>query len=324
VETGHGRTLHASDLATLHRWIIERRVTREDRIARGGQGFQRIADVPDLAPFFDIADSAERARRADTPAPRTLPGLPPAATLPAAAAPPASASRAALADPDEPTLTKKPRKGPFHVSLALKLMLTTLVATLVAYSGIALQQWHARSQASLPEAPPVQPAHPAPPTATPPPPAAEIEPLAPAAEPEAETEAADEAEPAPIPSVTHRKARLARAASARPAKAAAPAPVRTKNGPAAASGPSPQIAAAQGYAALNRRQLPQAIELFKQALAGNPSNGTALFGLGEAYRESGQKAAALKAYRRYVQILPSGPDAGRARLQIRQLEGKAK
>ena len=80
--------------------------------------------------------------------------------------------------------------------------------------------------------------------------------------------------------------------------------------------------AAQGYAALNRRQFPQAIRLFKQALAGNPSNGTAQFGLAEAYRETGQKVSALKAYRRYIQILPSGPDAGSARLQIRLLEGK--
>ena len=75
---------------------------------------------------------------------------------------------------------------------------------------------------------------------------------------------------------------------------------------------------------MNRRQYPQAIELFKQALAGAPTNGTALYGLAEAHRESGHKTAALRAYRRYLQILPHGPDASSARTRLRALEGKAK
>jgi Tfp pilus assembly protein PilF len=62
--------------------------------------------------------------------------------------------------------------------------------------------------------------------------------------------------------------------------------------------------------------------LFKQALAGSPSNGTAIFGLAEAYRGSGQTALALKSYRRYVRSLPFGPDAGSARFQIQSLQGK--
>jgi cytochrome c-type biogenesis protein CcmH/NrfG len=80
--------------------------------------------------------------------------------------------------------------------------------------------------------------------------------------------------------------------------------------------------AAQGYVALNHRQPSRAIALFKQALASNPSNGTALFGLAEAYRIAGQTAPALQSYRRYVELLPSGPDMGSARNQIRLLENK--
>ena len=121
-------------------------------------------------------------------------------------------------------------------------------------------------------------------------------------------------------SVTHKRSRAtARALAGRGNRGTAAAAARRSTAsaiPAAA----PQNLAAQGYAALNRRQFSQAIDLFKQALAGNPSNGTALFGLAEAYRESGQKALALKCYRRYVQLLPSGPDAGQSRLQIRLLE----
>lgn len=330
VETSQGRILRGTDVATLHRWIIEHRVTREDRIARGGQGFQRFADLPELAPFFDVADSAERARRADTPAPLPLPAPPPAAGIMAVvAAPAARATGGAYAEADDSTQTRSPRPLPWHGRLPFRLLLTTLVATLVAYAGIALQQWYSRSHASLPAASLNQmakaPAPRPPPATTPPAPAAEIEPLAPVVEPPAEPEDEAEVEPeseeaSPSPAPSRRKARAAaRQVAARASKASTAPAGRAK---AAAGGPSPQIAAAQGYAALGRRQFPQAIELFKQALAGAPSNGTALFGLAEAYRESGKRGAALKAYRRYVQMLPSGPDAGRARLHIRQLETK--
>jgi cytochrome c-type biogenesis protein CcmH/NrfG len=74
--------------------------------------------------------------------------------------------------------------------------------------------------------------------------------------------------------------------------------------------------------ALNHHQPSRAIPLFKRALASNPNNGTALFGLAEAYRSAGQIAPALQAYRRYVELLPSGPDAGSARHSIRVLESK--
>jgi tetratricopeptide (TPR) repeat protein len=85
---------------------------------------------------------------------------------------------------------------------------------------------------------------------------------------------------------------------------------------------APEAVAAQGYAALTHRRYGQAVVLFKRALAGSPSNGTALFGLAEAYRESGQKTAALHTYRRYVETFPAGPNAIAARTQVRLLEGK--
>jgi hypothetical protein len=85
---------------------------------------------------------------------------------------------------------------------------------------------------------------------------------------------------------------------------------------------APPSLAAQGYVALNHHQPSRAIALFKRALASNPTNGTALFGLAEAHRIAGQSAPALQAYRKYVDLLPSGPDAGSARYQIRLLENK--
>jgi predicted Zn finger-like uncharacterized protein len=325
VETTHGRTLRSPDLATLHRWIIERRVTREDRISRDGQSWQRVGDVPDLVPFFDIVDSAERARRADTPGPMVLPAPPPMAATPTRS-PPVELGRGALPEVEDRTETKVVVAGPSYIPLLLKLVLTVVVAALVAFAGIAFYHWRLGSRDAAPQAtvsvpaPPPAQSQPAPPPVAPQPVVEETpepegaEPGGPALEPAGRAQ--ERANVAP----SRKKARGGgRAATARAAKAAA-APHHPTAAPSGAASGAPQ--AAQGYAALNRRQFDQAINFFKQALASNPSNGTALFGLAEAYRETGQKAQALKCYRRYIQLLPSGPDAGSARLQIRLLESK--
>jgi hypothetical protein len=323
VETAHGRSLQAPDLATLHRWIIERRVTREDRISQDGQSWQRVGDMPDLAPFFDIVDSAERARRADTPGPMPLPAPPPSAAQPAPQIGPVILDRGAFPEVEDRTETKVLRMQVSALPLALKLGLTVVVAGLVAFAGIALYNW--RSLVGAPAPVVVPPATENLPTSKPEPAPAQPVVVEETAQPEAseppETETEAGSENRASPDKTRKRARPApRGAVARAAKAAAahhPAPVAGATTPGA-----PQAMAAQGYAALNRRQFDQAIAHFKQALAGNPSNGTALFGLAEAYRETGQKALALKSYRRYIQLLPSGPDAGSARLQIRLLESK--
>lgn len=315
VETVHGRSLRAPDLATLHRWIIERRVTREDRISRDGKLWERIGEVADLVPFFDIVDSAERARRADTPAPIPRPSPPMAV-----AAAPVAPARGALPEVEDHTETKIVDTARSRFQLPVKLALMTLVAALVAYAGIALHNLRSRPQEIVPT-----------PVASP---KAEGQsaptPALPVVEPVAEPE---EAEPraratAPTPggeggggrSIAHKRSRAAARALAGRGNRGTAAGAARRSTASAIPAAAPQNLAAQGYAALNRRQFPQAIDHFKQALVGNPSNGTALFGLAEAYRESGQKALALKCYRRYVQLLPSGPDAGQSRLQIRLLE----
>ena len=319
IETTHGRSLSSPDLATLHRWIIERRVTREDRISRDGRTWQRVGDLADLVPFFDIVDSAERARRADTPNPMLMSAPPPASASPVAPGSSVWVDRGALPEVVDHTETKIVPTRARQFPLLLKLALTTAVAALVAFAGIALHNYRSPAR-NLPEAPvanasAVNPSGPpAPPTVT----MVTVEP-----EPDTPTVEPSPAEEGVATSpVLRKKPRGGGRGAVARQKAAL---LRPKSAAAAASvkgAPPPQTLAAQGYAAFNRRQFDQAIGLFKQALVGNPSNGTALFGLAEAYRETGQKAAALKCYRRYVQILPSGPDAGAARLQIRLLEGK--
>jgi predicted Zn finger-like uncharacterized protein len=64
LETADGRTHRLRELTMLQKWIIERKVTRADRISRHGQPWARLGTLDDLAPFFDVVDEADRARAA--------------------------------------------------------------------------------------------------------------------------------------------------------------------------------------------------------------------------------------------------------------------
>jgi len=407
IETEAGRSLRLRDLTTLHKWIIERRVGRNDRLSRGGDSRQRLGEMAELAPFFDIMDSAERARSADKPLPVAplappvppvltppAPLVPPVLTPPAPLAPPVLTPPAPLAPPvltppaplalpmpappaplalpvlEPPALRPSPPErsppepapahlrpvaapiaparaatGPLPSSLYdpgaektvivrvepakprifLKLLVTMLVAAIVAYAGILWQ--HHRLPSAVISSPG---------TAENPPPSLAV-PAASAPAKAAETaEEASEGSPAHGPVVepianngpSEKVPLLGKpaknAVANRPIAAhKAKAPAKAQGAQASAARPNaPPSLAAQGYVALNHRQPSRAIVLFKRALASNPTNGTALFGLAEAYRNAGQSAPALQSYRRYVELLPSGPDAGSARYQIRLLENR--
>ena len=354
IETSAGRSLRLRDLTTLHKWIIEHRVGRGDRLSRAGDPWQRLGDMAELAPFFDIVDSAERARNSDAPLPVPLPAplAVPALEPPPQAPPPERTSFA-------PSLDQRPGHRvivppaaparPINASLPsaryhgdadktvivrldhakprsyLNLIITVLVAGVVAYAGILLVQQRMRpamiSSPGSAESPALAEAAqgvlPAPP--------------APVA---GQNEAAEEegggspthgplvqpiADSGPREKVPLLGKAAKRAAAGKPTAARK---VRVQSSASTAKPNAPPALAAQGYVALNHHQPSRAVALFKRALASNPSNGTALFGLAEAYQSSGQIALALQTYRRYVETLPSGPDAASARTQIRVLENK--
>jgi tetratricopeptide (TPR) repeat protein len=81
------------------------------------------------------------------------------------------------------------------------------------------------------------------------------------------------------------------------------------------------VAATTGsaYLLLDKQKPLAAIGLFKRALTSAPSFPPALFGLGEAYRAHGDTASAVDAYKRYLAVAPSGPDAPAAKRQMRDL-----
>jgi predicted Zn finger-like uncharacterized protein len=315
LETMHGHVHRFQSLTSLQKWIVERRVTRDDKISHDGQPWQRLGEIAEIVPFFDVVDQADRVRVA--PVPTAAPASSPALTLPTPMtaepvfAPVQTASPAdslggvhlgAYPKAAEIGETAMIRLGASKVRAVLKLMLTMLVAAGVAYAGIVWQQQHLRSAVISSSVSAEEMAGPARARAAtiPAAPVAEESsaPGKPAIEPGAATQPNELTDPATDPAIDE----------APPTQQTTPEP--------------PELLATQGYAALTHHRYAQAIVLFKRALLASPSNGTALFGLAEAYQATGQKKPALRTYRHYLQILPTGPSSIPARAHIRALESK--
>src|SRR4051812_46175714 len=64
LETADGAAHRFRNLTSLQKWIIERKVTRDDRISRTGHAWKRLGEIVELAPFFEVVDEADRGRAA--------------------------------------------------------------------------------------------------------------------------------------------------------------------------------------------------------------------------------------------------------------------
>lgn len=82
---------------------------------------------------------------------------------------------------------------------------------------------------------------------------------------------------------------------------------------------TPEAMTGLGYVMLEEGNVAGAARQFSTAASNG--NGSALIGLGDAYRRLNQREQALEAYRRYLQLLPNGSDANLARRQVEQLGG---
>jgi predicted Zn finger-like uncharacterized protein len=63
-------------LTTLQKWIVERKVQKEDEISLTGDSWKRLGDIAELASFFQVVDEAVQAE-ARASAPRPPPPAPP-------------------------------------------------------------------------------------------------------------------------------------------------------------------------------------------------------------------------------------------------------
>ncbi|HCF62182.1 MAG TPA: hypothetical protein DFS52_29850, partial [Myxococcales bacterium] len=92
VRQANGNLFTFKELTTLQKWIVERKVARDDEISLTGESWKRLGDIAELASFFQVVEAADRANSlgalAQLPAPLPEPSLAraqPAASEPAPA-----------------------------------------------------------------------------------------------------------------------------------------------------------------------------------------------------------------------------------------------
>jgi predicted Zn finger-like uncharacterized protein len=61
VRQANGNVFTFKELTTLQKWIVERKVAREDEISLTCQSWKRLGDIAELASFFQVVEAADRA-----------------------------------------------------------------------------------------------------------------------------------------------------------------------------------------------------------------------------------------------------------------------
>lgn len=55
-----GNVFNFKELTTLQKWIVERKVTREDEISLTGETWKKLGQIAELSPFFQVVDAAQK------------------------------------------------------------------------------------------------------------------------------------------------------------------------------------------------------------------------------------------------------------------------
>lgn len=63
-----GNIFRFRELTTLQRWIVERKISRDDEISRTGIKWERLGNIAELATFFQVVEAAPPASTAPEPA----------------------------------------------------------------------------------------------------------------------------------------------------------------------------------------------------------------------------------------------------------------
>jgi predicted Zn finger-like uncharacterized protein len=357
LQTAHGGVHRFHGLTSLQKWIIERRVTRLDRVSPDGQAWQSAGQMVELMPFFDVVDEANRSgsdaleEQDQAMQVESAPGAP-ASPLRRRSSPQAMA----ISVPNDNLRASRPHSSavgrkaavaagsrePTHA--AFKIFVGLAVAAGVAFVGIKWQQdrihgsgkasggistWTIgrRPVANPPEARPDLGAGSA----------AVQRPGATARPSSAARGPVVEALPSPPPTETGKasdkegRENSVAAPSESFEKLVAEGDRALENGSDSKAKDFYQRAlrlrpagakafSGLGFVALDRGQLPEAWGFFKRALAAKPSFGPALFGIAEIHRARNEKALALQSYQHYLQLWPKGTEAAAARRQVSALQ----
>ena len=73
-----GEMVRFRELTTLQRWIVERKVSRDDEISKTGKKWEKLGNIPELAIFFQVIEHQGGA----LPEPASTPPPAPADTVP--------------------------------------------------------------------------------------------------------------------------------------------------------------------------------------------------------------------------------------------------
>jgi predicted Zn finger-like uncharacterized protein len=327
VRRASGDVLTLHEPTALQRWVVERRVSRDDELSEAGGPWRRLGDLAELEAFFQVVEAAARvevARAAREPSPPAPPA--PVAAAPGQvsslqpAAPAPSSSRAAPAPsplaPEDVALGDDElvavRRGRGPVVAVVALLGVAIAAAAYAFSRPARRP-------AAPAAPPAAitvpltievPSAPAPATPAPAPaPDGRAAPDAPA--PDEPAGAAREAPASP-------EALLARADRLRErnhAEQALEVYARVLEAEPRNAG----ALAGRGLCYLDLERYDSAEASFRAALKTEPGQPDALMGLAETYRGQGRRPEALQYYERYLALHPDGEDAAVVRNAIDEL-----
>jgi predicted Zn finger-like uncharacterized protein len=80
VRQANGNVITFRQLTNLQRWIVERKVGREDEISLTGETWKRLGEIAELGVFFRVVDEAQKAKQLEMQQPN-------GATAPASASP---------------------------------------------------------------------------------------------------------------------------------------------------------------------------------------------------------------------------------------------
>jgi lactobin A/cerein 7B family class IIb bacteriocin len=77
VRQANGNVFTFKELTTLQKWIVEKKVARDDEISLSGDQWKRLGNIAELATFFQVVEAAERGQAGPLPALTPLPMPPP-------------------------------------------------------------------------------------------------------------------------------------------------------------------------------------------------------------------------------------------------------
>ncbi|HVE82273.1 MAG TPA: zinc-ribbon domain-containing protein, partial [Myxococcales bacterium] len=63
VRQANGNVFSFKELTTLQKWIVERKVSRDDEISLNGDTWKRLGNIAELASFFQVVDEAQKGQQ---------------------------------------------------------------------------------------------------------------------------------------------------------------------------------------------------------------------------------------------------------------------